>query len=37
MAVKFYEMAFKIAKDIGNWAIKNQIISALKKLKNNKK
>ena len=37
MAIKFYEMAFKIAKDIGNWAIKNQIISALKKLKNNKK
>jgi hypothetical protein len=33
MAVKFYELAFKIAKEVGNWGIKNQIISALKKLK----
>lgn len=33
IAVKFYETAFKEAKELGNWAIKNQIISALKKLK----
>ena len=37
LAIKFYEMAFKIAKEIGNWAIKNQIITALKKLKALKK
>ena len=30
-------MAFKLAKEIGNWAIKNQIITALKKLKAMKK
>ena len=37
MAVRFYEMAFKIAKEVGNWGIKNQIITALKKLKALKK
>ena len=37
MAVRFYEMAFKIAKEVGNWGIKNQIITALKKLKAMKK
>ena len=37
LAIKFYEMAFKIAKEIGNWGIKNQIITALKKLKAVKK
>jgi len=37
MAVQFYELAFKIAKEIGNWGIRNQIITALKKLKAIKK
>jgi len=30
-------MAFKEAKEVGNWTIKNQIITALKKLKAFKK
>lgn len=34
MAIKFYEIAFKEAKNLGNWSIKNRIIAALKKLKN---
>jgi len=29
-------MAFKQAKEVGNWTIKNQIITALKKLKSKK-
>jgi hypothetical protein len=33
MAIKFYEMAYKIAKDNGNWGVKNQCLSALKNLK----
>lgn len=33
LSIKFYELAFKEAKEIGNWTIKNQIITALKKLK----
>ena len=33
LAVKFYETAFREAKDLNNWAVKNQIIAALKKLK----
>ena len=37
LAIKFYELGFKIAKEVGNWGIKNQIISALKKLKAFKK
>lgn len=36
LAVKFYETAFREAKELGNWAVKNQIISALKKLKGKK-
>ncbi len=37
LAIKFYELAFKLAKEVGNWTIKNQLISALKKLKATKK
>lgn len=37
LAIKFYELAFKLAKEVGNWTIKNQLISALKKLKASKK
>lgn len=37
LAIKFYELAFKLAKEVGNWTIKNQLISALKKLKAMKK
>lgn len=33
LSIKFYQLAFKEAKDVGNWTIKNQIITALKKLK----
>ena len=36
LAVKFYEMSFRLAKEVGNWSIKNQLISALKKLKGRK-
>lgn len=34
LAIKFYEVAFREAKKLGNWSIKNRIITALKKLKN---
>lgn len=34
VAIKFYEISFKEAKKLGNWSIKNRIITALKKLKN---
>lgn len=37
LGIKFYEMAFQQAKEVGNWTIKNQIITALKKLKALKK
>ena len=33
LAIKFYETAFKEAKELNNWAVKNQVIAALKKLK----
>lgn len=33
LAIKFYEVAFREAKDLNNWGVKNQIIAALKKLK----
>ena len=36
LAIKFYQTAFKEAKELGNWGVKNQIISALKKLKGKK-
>ena len=37
LAVKFYETAFRQAKELGNWGVKNQIIAALKKLKSVRK
>jgi len=37
MAIKFYEMAYGQAKEVGNWTIKNQIIGALKKLKSSRR
>ena len=37
LAIQFYEVAFKEAKKLGNWSIKNRIITALKKLKNQKR
>lgn len=33
LAVKFYEMAFGLAKDLGNFGVKNQALGALRKLK----
>lgn len=33
LAIKFYELSFKEAKEMGSWSMKNQLISALKKLK----
>ncbi len=33
LAVKFYEMSYKLAKELGNWGVKNQTLNALKKLK----
>lgn len=36
MAIRFYELSFKEAKEMGSWTMKNQLITALKKLKNKK-